>query len=74
MAKRGKTLGAPKGAPHHFGAMKAQAKTAEAERTKDVGPVTGGVARLRLDRPGRKRGGRVGADLSPLSTAARSCD
>ncbi len=26
----------------------------------------------RLDRPGRKRGGGVGADMTPLSTAART--
>jgi hypothetical protein len=25
----------------------------------------------RLDRPGRKRGGRAGADMSPLSTASK---
>ena len=31
--------------------------------------MTGGAVRPRLDRPGRKRGGRVGADKSPLSTA-----
>jgi hypothetical protein len=31
--------------------------------------MTGGAVRPRLDRPGRKRGGGVGADLSPLSSA-----
>lgn len=31
----------------------------------------GGVSKMRLDRPGRKTGGRVGADKSPLSSAAR---
>lgn len=39
---------------------------------KDGGKVDGGVSRLRLDRPGRKMGGRVGADKSPLSSAASS--
>lgn len=34
----------------------------------------GGKARLRLDRPGRRLGGRVGADCAPLSTAAKRCD
>ena len=33
--------------------------------------MTGGTVRPRLDRPGRKRGGRVGSDLSPLTTANR---
>ena len=34
-----------------------------------VGLMTGGAVRPRLDRPGRKRGGAVGADRSPLSSA-----
>lgn len=32
----------------------------------------GEKARKRMDRPGRKRGGRVGADRSPLSSAHNS--
>ena len=36
---------------------------------KVVGLMTGGAVRPRLDRPGRKAGGRVGANTSPLSTA-----
>lgn len=37
-------------------------------------PVMGGKSRMRLDRPGRKRGGRVGADMAPLSSAGKkSC-
>lgn len=36
---------------------------------KVVGLMTGGSVRPRLDRPGRKRGGGVGANSSPLSTA-----
>lgn len=36
---------------------------------KAVGKVHGAMSRHRLDRPGRKRGGRVGADTSPLSSA-----
>lgn len=31
----------------------------------------GAKAKHKLGRPGRKRGGRVGADQAPLSTAAR---
>lgn len=37
---------------------------------KKGGKVDGGLARLRLDRPGRKTGGRVGADLRPLSASS----
>jgi hypothetical protein len=36
---------------------------------KVVGLMTGGKVRPRLDRPGRKAGGGVGANSSPLSTA-----
>lgn len=36
---------------------------------KVIGLMTGGAVRPRLDRPGRKSGGRVGADKSPLSSA-----
>lgn len=36
---------------------------------KVVGLMTGGGVRPRLDRPGRKAGGGVGANTSPLSTA-----
>jgi len=44
----------------------AEAKVAR----KDGGMVEGKMSKMRLDRPGRKRGGRVGADTSPLSGAA----
>lgn len=54
----------------------------EAEERKKGGPVkakkevrmAGAKAKMRLDRPGRKSGGRVGADKSPLSSAARTSD
>ena len=36
---------------------------------KVIGLMTGGGVRPRLDRPGRKAGGGVGANRSPLSTA-----
>ena len=36
---------------------------------KVIGLMTGGSVRPRFDRPGRKRGGGVGANTSPLSTA-----
>lgn len=36
---------------------------------KIVGLMTGGAVRPRLDRPGRKSGGRVGSNNAPLSTA-----
>lgn len=37
---------------------------------KVMGAMSGALSRHRLDRPGRKMGGRVGADKSPLSSAA----
>lgn len=36
---------------------------------KAMGKMHGGMSKSRLDRPGRKSGGRVGANKSPLSTA-----
>lgn len=36
---------------------------------KVIGLMTGGGVKSRMDRPGRKRGGGVGADRSPLSSA-----
>lgn len=36
---------------------------------KHAGKMHGEMSRHRLDRPGRKRGGRVGADMNPLSSA-----
>lgn len=39
-------------------------------RFADGGVVTGKKTAMRLDRPGRKMGGRVGADCAPLSSAA----
>lgn len=39
---------------------------------KVIGLMTGGAVRPRLDRPGRKSGGGVGADKSPLSSAAKT--
>lgn len=34
-----------------------------------IGKMHGGMSKRRLDKPGRKAGGRVGADKSPLSSA-----
>ena len=49
---------------------------AEAEEKKRggkaVGKMQGPMSRHRLDKPGRKTGGRVGADKSPLSSANSS--
>jgi len=41
-------------------------------KKKECGKVEGKMSKMRLDRPGRKAGGRVGADRSPLSEAART--
>lgn len=38
---------------------------------KAMGKMMGAKSRMRLDKPGRKTGGRVGADTSPLSSANR---
>lgn len=39
---------------------------------KDGGKVHGKKSMMRLDRPGRKMGGRVGADCSPLASSAKT--
>jgi hypothetical protein len=46
-------------------------KKKRASGGKVLGFMDGGAVRPRLDRPGRKRGGGVGADRSPLSSANR---
>ena len=51
------------------GKVKHRAKGGGLAPDKDIGLMTGGAVRPRLDRPGRNRGGGVGADTSPLSTA-----
>lgn len=43
----------------------------EAKANSEIGKIDGGKSRMNLGRPGRKRGGRVGADTSPLSSANR---
>lgn len=40
-------------------------------KKKEMGKVHGAKSRMRLDRPGRKMGGRAGADCAPLSSAAK---
>ena len=58
-----------KEAEDKHGTMKRGGKVKRATGGKVIGLMTGGAVKPRLDRPGRKRGGGVGADLSPLSTA-----
>lgn len=41
---------------------------------KVLGLMTGGAVKARADRPGRKMGGRVGSDRSPLSSAHSGSD
>lgn len=48
------------------------AQASKSPMAPDAPPVGGKKSMMRLDRPGRKMGGRVGADCSPLSTAAGS--
>lgn len=40
-------------------------------KRKHGGEVEGHKSKKRMDRPGRKRGGGVGADLTPMSTASK---
>lgn len=44
------------------------------EHKKEAGKVEGEEKRHRMDRPGRKRGGGIGADKTPLTTAATTKD
>lgn len=67
-------FGSPKGAKPKFNGPETFVdKTAEKSESEEMPPVMGGKARMRLDRPGRKLGGRVGADRAPLSSAAKKC-
>lgn len=56
---------------HHHGKMHKATGGAVAKTGVALGLMTGGGVRPRLDKPGRKKGGRVGADHSPLSSAHR---
>lgn len=56
----------------HGGKVKHKRAAGGKVETKSVGLMTGGAVRPRLDRPGRKAGGRVGADRAPLSSAHHS--
>lgn len=49
---------------------KSEGPVLSAEATKEPMALGAKVKSMRLDRPGRKMGGRVGADCAPLSTAA----
>lgn len=67
-------MGSSKGdKPKFNGPVTFPDKAAE-EEDNEMPPVQGFKARMRLDRPGRKRGGRVGADMAPLSSAAKGCN
>lgn len=43
-------------------------------KRKEGGKVHGHMAKHRLDKPGRKRGGAIGADMKPLSSAYKEKD
>lgn len=71
-ASGGRTDMKVSGNPDVFKEAEERKKGGRAKRAaggKVVGLMTGGGVRPRLDRPGRKMGGRVGADKSPLSSA-----
>lgn len=46
-----------------------EAKDERKKGGKVMGKMDGPMSRHRLDKPGRKTGGRVGADKAPLSSA-----
>lgn len=56
------------------GSAKIEKEAAERNggRVKDEAKVEGKMSKMRLDRPGRKTGGRVGADTGPMSSAAKN--
>ena len=56
------------GNPKVMASAKAQRKAGG----KVIGKMHGGDCSMRLDRPGRKTGGAVGANASPLSTASKA--
>lgn len=60
------------GNPNVIKEAKERKKGGRVAPTKSVGFMTGGAVKPRLDRPGRKRGGAVGANKMPLSTAHRA--
>jgi hypothetical protein len=66
-------FGSPKGEKPKFNGPETFPDKAAEKDDDDMPPVQGFKARMRLDRPGRKRGGRVGADMAPLSSAAKGC-
>lgn len=54
-------------------AREKEGETTEKKRGgRAMGKMHGELSRHRLDKPGRKTGGRVGADRSPLSSAHRT--
>ena len=53
----------------HGGKVKKHKKHHRATGGKVIGLMTGGGVKARLDRPGRKTGGAVGANRTPMSTA-----
>ena len=69
-ANKGKTLSMP--APTTVYAGGGSNVIKEAKKRKRGGAVAGTATPARLDRPGRKSGGRVGADTSPLTHAAHT--
>ena len=63
----------------NYGGGKSKVNTAAQERKRGGrveraagGAVGGAKVATRMDRPGRKRGGGVGSDTSPLTSASRS--
>lgn len=53
------------------GTEKAALKRKRGGSVKHVGGPEGKISKMRLDRPGRKTGGRCGSDMAPLSSASK---
>lgn len=68
--KMGGTCRATGGAVSTASAPVARKRGGKVEDGKEL-HMHGAKARFRLDKPGRKRGGRVGSDGAPLSSAGR---
>lgn len=58
----------------HGGKVKHKKKHERAAGGKVIGLMTGGAVKPRGDRPARKSGGRVGSDMSPMSSAHKTSE
>lgn len=74
--KAGGEVGGQRGLPYNAQGSEVEKEAEEKKGGGRVGRKAGGramgeSAKRRFDRPGRKRGGAVGADMHPLSSASK---